>query len=378
MSTPPNSDTTGTALPNVATSAGQTSPESNISLTQFQQLMSAMLGAVQAANSTATPPTVPNPTVVTTKSINWSQMPKLDLARPGELDYWFLSLEGRLRAAQVPEAHWAEKVMECPGVEESVKMRIRQLPHMDYALIRQSILKEHGPIDPMGYFLRAIYRVKGTYREDVREQLTRLLTVYNRAASDEQRPGLTQRDLCYPFLESFPASVGRLLEQQLALVFVQDDPFEHLFRLSPARPPVEVTPINYTAPTSAVEPGDKGFSHTPSKRKTTEPTMAAALIALTETLGRMDARGPKQRRLNGDCRGCGGSCVNRAVDCPAYTRMCFNCNKIGHFANVCDCKPNLSQGTRRGFPQNSNRPFRSGENKPNPYFRSDANQTRPS
>ena len=216
-----------------------TSRDEGMNPTQFQQLMAALLGAVQSV-STAIPPLRPRSPhfrlVTLTKSINWSQMPKLDLARPGELDFWFISLEGRLRAAQVPESHWAEKVMECPGVDESVKMRLRQLPSMEYALIRQSILKDHGPIDPMDFFLRAIHRVKGTYREDVREQLTRLLTVFNRAAADEQRPGMSQRDLCYPFLESFPASVSQRLEQQLALVFVQDDPFAHLFRLSPARP----------------------------------------------------------------------------------------------------------------------------------------------
>ena len=31
------------------------------------------------------------------------------------------------------------------------------------------ILKEHEPIDPMRFFLRAIHRVKGAYREEVRE-----------------------------------------------------------------------------------------------------------------------------------------------------------------------------------------------------------------
>ena len=363
-----------------------TSHDDGLNPAQFQQLMTALLGAVQSAAATghaaATSATLAPSTPTTTKSINWSQMPKLDLARPGELDYWFLSLEGRLRAAQVPESHWAEKVMECPGVEESVKMRIRQLPSMDYALIRQAILKEHGPIDPMGFFLRAIYRVKGTYREDVREQLTRLLTVFNRAAADEERPGLTQRDLCYPFLESFPAPVGRLLEQQLALVFVQDDPFEHLFRLSPARPVGELTPLNYTAPISTPSPVDAGsrIPSTAPKRKTAEPSVTAALLAITDRLDRMDSRAPKQRRMDGPCRGCGGHCANRATDCPAYTRTCFNCNKLGHFAPVCDSKPSAQQAAvpRRGFPQNPHRSVRFVDNRtPNQSFRSGANATRP-
>ena len=369
------------------TPAGHASPrrDEGLNPSQFQQLLTAVLGAVQAATTgqaAPTPGTPTPPTPTTTKSINWSQMPKLDLARPGELDFWFISLEGRLRAAQVPEPHWAEKVMECPGVDESIKMRIRQLPSMEYGLIRQSILKEHGPIDPMGFFLRAIHRVKGTYREEIREQLTRLLTVYNRAAADDERSGLTQRDLCYPFLDAFPATVGRQLEQQLALVFVQDDPFEHLFRLSPARP-AEPAALNYTAPASDFSPYDMGPQRTiPTgpKRRAAEPSVAAALMALTERMDRMDSRAPKQRRMTGDCRGCGGHCANRANDCPAYGRTCFGCNRVGHFANVCDAKPAQPHafGPRRGGPPDQDRSGRfGGARAPNHSFRSGANLTRP-
>ena len=90
-------------------------------------------------------------------------------------------------------------------------------------------------------------------------------------------------------------TVGRLLEQQLALVFVQDDPFEHLFRLSPA-PPVEPAPLNYTAPVSDSSSGEMGHRRTlptTPKRRSGEPSVAAALVALTERMDRMDSRAPK-------------------------------------------------------------------------------------
>ena len=51
-------------------------------------------------------------------------MPSLDLSRPGELDYWFIALEGRLRASLIPESHWEKKFMKCPGVDEAVNMRV--------------------------------------------------------------------------------------------------------------------------------------------------------------------------------------------------------------------------------------------------------------
>ena len=63
--------------------------------------------------------------------------------RPGELDYWFIALEGRLKAAQFPTTRWAEKFVECPKVDEAIKMRIRDLTTPDYALIRTTILREH-------------------------------------------------------------------------------------------------------------------------------------------------------------------------------------------------------------------------------------------
>ena len=61
-------------------------------------------------------------------------------------------------------------------------MRVRQLTIFRYDQIRLAVLKENGPTDPLGYFRLAI-RVRDTYREDVRDKILRLLTVYNRAAT---------------------------------------------------------------------------------------------------------------------------------------------------------------------------------------------------
>jgi hypothetical protein len=82
-----------------------------MSNTQFEQMLAVLLGAVQA--SAATPPPVTPAPVVPSSRISWAQMPSLDLSHPGELDDWFIALEGRLRASLVPESHWAEKFMEC-------------------------------------------------------------------------------------------------------------------------------------------------------------------------------------------------------------------------------------------------------------------------
>src|SRR5699024_10545369 len=167
--------------------------------------------------------------------VSWNQLPKLDLSLSAEIDSWFMSFEARMTAARVPEEHWGAKFLECPSVEESLKVRAREVEPYSFFSLRRVILQEHGPIDPVNYFKRELYRVRGTNAEDVREALMKLLMLHNRAARDEGSQQLRERDLCYPFLEAFPVSVKATLERQLALIFAQEQPFEHLYRLAPSK-----------------------------------------------------------------------------------------------------------------------------------------------
>ena len=265
--------------------------------------------------------------------------------------------------------------MECPKVDESVKMRIRELPTPDYALIRSTILQEHGPIDPVGYFGREMFRVKGTFREEVRESLMRLLTVYNRAAEDHGREVLTAKNVMYPFLEAFPPAISRQLEQQLALVSVQPEPFEHLFRLAPARP-IDTSPAPLHLVQSPTPRLDSTSARTAKKRALSpEASLTSAITALVTRVDQLT----KQPRpsfapranfvpVKGGCPGCGGRCANRSAECPAYNRTCFQCGTQGHFATVCR-KPAESQPPPHQ-PQSSqphrfnpNRSFRGGPNR---------------
>lgn len=173
--------------------------------------------------------------IVREQRVSWSQLPKLEVSVAAELDSWFMSFEARMKAARVNAESWPARFLECPMVDESLKVLVRTLDPLTYDGLRSMILKEHGPVDPVNFFKREMFRVRGNNREDVREALMHILVMHNRAAEAVLSQELSRNDLCYPFMEAFPVEVRRSLEQQLALVFAQDDPFEHLFRLSPSK-----------------------------------------------------------------------------------------------------------------------------------------------
>lgn len=262
--------------------------------------------------------------------VSWSQFPRLDLTLSTEIDTWFLSFEARMKAARVPEEKWASKFIECPFVEERVKVRMRDLEPFAYFHIRQRILSEHGPIDPVNFFKREIYRTRGDNAEDVREALMKLLTLHNRAALDDGVEPLKEQDLCYPFLEAFPAHTRAALERQLALVFAQDNPFEHLYRLAPIKQRGEVEACQIATDESG------GL-----QRSVTD----ILALALQKTQGQWDrskrcrvdslrSTGDSHKAIRSPCRNCGRECSN-LPRCPAANKKCFSCGEQGHLERTC-------------------------------------------
>ncbi len=326
-------------------------PIVSFTASQFEQF----LNAFREGKPVPTPVTVPLPSDQSYK-VNWTHFPTLDLGKAGELDFWFISFEARLRAAQIPEHAWADKFMQCPVVDEPLKMRITGLEEVTYSKIRATILKEHGPIDPINYYRRAMFKVKGSGREEVRDRLNQLLTAHNRASVDAGRESWTEKDLCYPFVEAFSPAVSASLEQQMGLVFAQADPFEHLFRLAPTKtlPTASlhlVHPQVPTVPTPALRPKVQA-----PKRKNTE--MQGVLAALVDLLPKQKL----QRRFQGaeakpQCGKCGRNCLDRGV-CPANNVTCFKCNKTGHFASVCRAFRSPVSGTNGTPFPNRNPPRR--------------------
>ena len=198
----------------------------------------AFLEVVRTSFPLSAPAPPPPPVQVSHREykVSWNDLPKLDTSRAGQIDAWFMAFEQRLTAGLIPRERWAEKFSECPLVARTVKMALGVDNLVNYDLIRSSILTNHGPTRATSYFLKIMHEVRGHYREDVREKLLQLQALYNRAATDEGKTDLVTKDLCYAFIAAFPKETADHLERQLALVFTQDDPFEHLFKQAPSLP----------------------------------------------------------------------------------------------------------------------------------------------
>ena len=167
--------------------------------------------------------------------VSWANFPKLDLAQAEEIDNWFVAFEARMQAARTSEESYLGRFLECPEVDEDIKARVRTLDIQTYRDLRATLLREHGPLDPVNFYKRALYKVKGSHREEIRKKLMDLFTKLNRACHDEGREAICHKDLCYPFIEAFSTNIKAQLEHQLSLVFEQRDPFEHLFRMAPSQ-----------------------------------------------------------------------------------------------------------------------------------------------
>jgi hypothetical protein len=282
-------------------------------------------------------------TSVLSGPVGWSDLPVLETGEPAGIDQWLVMFEVKLKASRVDPSRWAERFEECPRVPQEVKSRLPQEALSDYAATRKWVLKEYGPLDPVGFFRSKLYEVKGEGRKKVRKELQDLLVLYNRAASDCNGPKFTQRDLIYPFIKAFPDDGCRVLTKDLGFALAQDDPFEQLFHRAPESVP-EASSSNLTLLSQVQE------LPSPKRIRVPDSTEEKLDYLMTQVAALREGRFEQQRAV---CAGCGGTCLERR-SCPAQGRVCNNCQALHHFATVCR-RPRMQA---RVSSTDRNRPFR--------------------
>lgn len=312
--------------------SGDTSANTSAATIDPAHVDPATLEALLRTLRTSTPPA----STARSRSVKWDHMTPLSLARPGDIDKWFVSFEARLRAAQIQEAAWPDLFMQCPVVDEAVKAQI-PLEDLTYVNIRQFILRNHGPTDPVNYYRSELAHVSGGDRVAVRDKLTALLTLHNRAAADVGREPWTTKDLCYSFCHAFPPATRDVLIKQFAIACRLPDTFELLFKQAPEAPASEphglnlaptledriITLLDRSLPSATnAPPRTAPFQRTTPGQKRPFPDSRWA-----------SGRRPLQHPRRG-CPGCGRECTER-TSCPAWGKTCGKCGKTNHFQAVC-------------------------------------------
>lgn len=320
-------------------------------------------------------------------AVRWGNMAQLNVNKRMEIDTWFIAFEEKMRSWRVPEANWAACFSSCERVSQEIKSRIPATAATSYRDIRLNLLKLHGPKDPVGFYISMLHEVRGTTREVVRQQLTNLLELLNRALRDLGMAEWLSDRLVWPFIRAFPPKDRRELERHLGAALRAEDPLGAIYEYAPAEGSQGESLLAAALPADPLDsqcyPDWESEVKAPAVLSAdAQPPNAAMTIpgleeALTAALSNVGLNNPPRRgaRLSQNsqfskrpqttgptssppasgnaCRSCGGSCVNPSV-CPARGRTCSFCQKPNHFARVCRAK--------QGGANSAIRPFRRANN----------------
>ena len=161
------------------------------------------------------------------------------------VDKWFLAFKTRLRSHGIPDAMWVEKFVECPSVPEHLKSRVREAEGAEptHAALRQRMLTEFGPIEPVAYYKRQLHHLHCATATEAKERISVLLELHNRAAVDHEEGKLLPRSLCYCFIDALPQAIRQHLEANYALAAVAPQPLEQIFEMAKAQEAVSASSV---------------------------------------------------------------------------------------------------------------------------------------
>ena len=143
-------------------------------------------------------------------SVKWDTIPTFP-GRSDLVDTWFVKFETAMNAYRMSKADYSPRLLECPSLDACYKARISECMSNEYDDTRGHMLKIYGPSEPLGFYRRQIFMVKGDTRDKVMASLLELLTLHNRAAAAESRELWREKDLLHAFAETFPAATAASL-----------------------------------------------------------------------------------------------------------------------------------------------------------------------
>jgi hypothetical protein len=350
----------------------------------------AMQGAfASASNPSAGAPTNPH----SIPAVRWGNMAQLNVTKRMEIDTWFIAFEEKMRSWRIPESNWGACFSSCERVSQEVKSRISAANATTYRDIRLTLLKLHGPKDPVGFFIAMLHEVRGSTREVVRQQLMNLLQLLNRALNDQGMAAWKTDRLVWPFVRSFPPKERRELERHLGAALRAEDPLGAIYDYAPAEGSPDESLLAAALPADFVDsqsqcdwesavkrPAEIRADAQPPATPMTIPGLEEALTAALSNVGltKPPRRGQGLNRssqfvkrpptttstgnpaANTACRSCGGACANPSL-CPARGKTCSYCQKPNHFARVCRARQgglNTANPANRSFRRASQPPRR--------------------
>lgn len=340
----------------------------------FSAMHGAFLSMPHAAG--AAPPPAPH----SIPAVRWGNMAQLNVNKRMEVDTWFIAFEEKMRSWRIPEANWAACFSSCERVPQEIKSRIPAAAVTHYRDIRLNLLKLHGPKDPVGFYIAMLHEVRGTTREVVRQQLTNLLELLNRALRDDGLGEWQSHRLVWPFIRAFPPKERRELERHLGAALRAEDRMGAIYEYAPTEGSPDESVLAAALPADPLDsrewesdskfPDPQKSDAQPAVKPVTIPGLEEALTAALSNVARSNPprRGPRLNQnsqfskrpstttpssrptASSTCRNCGGAACTNPLMCPARGKNCSYCQKLGHFERVCMAK--------LAGPNPTNRPFR--------------------
>lgn len=283
--------------------------------------------------------------------IKYTDLPMLTLTCPEQVDQWFVDFEQRLKAHQVEPRQQVACFATCDKVPVPIKTKYSGVD--SYEEIRRAILAEHGPVDPVGYFLAKVHLVRGQNRTDVLDELEKYMILHNRAAVDKGVPVLTRDNLVTPFLIAFPDEIKAELSRHHRAAANSGDALTYLLDYAPEKRSENTALLAQMK----VEPSTPAVE---SEMAALMPMVAQEVAKALSNAGVMNgqlrdsysrvgyqSRFQKGRLPDGRCTRCGTKCLPGA--CRAQGQDCRKCGGKGHFARV--CRNGAGEQPARGFAQ---------------------------